>query len=307
MSEEKTSALMSECLDCDEEGILKTILPREKDLGGFSVKRLLPAIGQRMVGPWIFFDHMGPAQFEPGPGINVLPHPHIHLATVTYLFEGEIYHKDSVGSEQAIRPGDINLMVAGHGIVHSERERPEMLAQSRQLNGLQLWLALPEPHEDIDPAFYHYPSSEVPAFRVGEAPVRLMMGEAFGRRSPVKTFAETLYLEAQVGQRKGLKLPASLAEELALYVVEGAASIGQKKLGTNEMAILDPQQAFEVTSDTEARVAVLGGEKLGDRYIFWNFVSSKKESIEAAKVRWRNQEFPKVPGDDQEFIPLPVT
>src|SRR5690554_2036522 len=183
------------------------IEPRDTDLGGFSVRRLLPTRQHRMVGPWIFFDHMGPAEFAPGEGINVRPHPHINLATVTYLFEGEILHRDSLGSLQAIRPGDINLMVAGRGIVHSERERPEVTAVPHRLHGLQLWFALPEADEEVEPAFLHYPSADIPRVDVDGVPVRVMMGAAYGVTSSVRTYAGALYVEAHLKPGQKLVLP----------------------------------------------------------------------------------------------------
>ncbi|MDF1764326.1 MAG: pirin family protein, partial [Oleibacter sp.] len=185
------------CRVNEGEGKIKMLIqPKQKDLGGFSVRRSLPTKGCRSIGPWVFFDHMGPAEFKAGEGINVRPHPHINLATVTYLFEGEIFHRDSLGNQQAIVPGDINLMVAGRGIVHSERERPEVTAQPHRLHGLQLWLALPEAYEEIEPAFYHYPSKDIPALTIDGVKVRIMMGQAWGVTAPVKTFADTLYIEA---------------------------------------------------------------------------------------------------------------
>ncbi|MEQ9566217.1 MAG: pirin family protein, partial [Pseudomonadales bacterium] len=199
------------------------IQPSEKDLGEFSVRRALPSSQAPMVGPWIFFDHMGPARFEAGKGVNVRPHPHINLATVTYLFEGEILHRDSLGSEQSIRPGDINLMVAGRGITHSERESPEVRSTSHDLHGLQLWLALPEAEEEAEPAFYHYPSADIPSLDIDGIAIRLMMGSAYGSTSPVKTFVKTLYLEAELKSGQALALPD--CEERGVYVVRGRINI----------------------------------------------------------------------------------
>lgn len=279
------------------------IQPRDKDLGGFSVRRVLPTIERKMVGPWIFFDHMGPAGFPAGEGIKVRPHPHIGIATVTYLFEGEILHRDSLGSLQAIRPGDINLMVAGKGIVHSERERPEVTAVDHRLHGLQLWLALPEALEEMEPAFYHYPAADIPTITVGEVPVRVMMGTAFGVSSPVRTYAETLYVEVhlQAGQR--IVLPD--AEERAVYVAMGELRARDTVIPQHAMAVFARGEGIEVEASRETRIAIVGGEKLGPRYIEWNFVSSRKARIEEAKQDWQQGRFPKVPGDEQEFIPLP--
>ncbi|KXO06911.1 pirin family protein [Marinobacter excellens] len=283
--------------------LVQLLQPRERDLGGFSVRRVLPVVGQKMIGPWIFFDHMGPAHFPAGDGINVRPHPHIGIATVTYLFEGEILHRDSLGSLQPIRPGDINLMVAGHGIVHSERERPEITATDHTLHGLQLWLALPEAEEETDPAFYHYPESTVPSVSVGDVPVRVMMGTAYGETSPVKVFADTLYIEAWLKPGQKLTLPDS--QERGLYVAKGRLLAGETEIPEFSMAVLSEQQGVIVEALEETRLALIGGEPLGKRFIEWNFVSSRKERIEEAKRDWENSRFPSVPGDEDEYIPLP--
>lgn len=287
------------------DAIALLIPPREKDLGGFTVKRILPFAKHRMVGPWIFFDHMGPAVFEPGKGTNVRPHPHINLATVTYLFEGHIHHRDSLGSDQVITPGAINLMVAGKGIVHSEREPLEGINTTRQLHGLQLWHALPEADEEIDAAFFHYDAEEIPALTVEGVPVRVMMGSAYGVTSPVKTYAETLYLEARLSAGQALVLPDHVAER-ALYVVSGRAAVNGTPVEASHMVILNAGATVSVTTDAEAQLALIGGEPFTERHIYWNFVSSRKERIEQAKADWRDGRFPKVPGDEIEFIPLPV-
>ncbi|RLU00089.1 MAG: pirin family protein [Ketobacter sp.] len=279
------------------------IQPREADLGDFSVRRVLPTRQRKMVGPWIFFDHMGPAEFAPGRGVNVRPHPHINLATVTYLFEGEILHRDSLGSLQAIRPGDINLMVAGKGIVHSERERPEITAQTHRLHGLQLWLALPGAQEEIEPAFYHYSSASIPALEREGVPIRVMMGTAFGVTSPVKTFADTLYVEAHLQPGQRLQLPE--AQERGVYVASGNLQAEDSALPEYSMTVFNNTPNVEVVAQTESRIAVIGGENLGHRFIEWNFVSSRKERIAQAKADWQAQRFPKVTGDEEEFIPLP--
>ncbi|WP_298332547.1 pirin family protein [Asticcacaulis sp.] len=287
------------------DAIALLIPPREKDLGGFTVKRILPFAKHRMVGPWIFFDHMGPAVFEPGKGTNVRPHPHINLATVTYLFEGHIHHRDSLGSDQVITPGAINLMVAGRGIVHSEREPLEGIDTTRQLHGLQLWHALPEADEEIEAAFFHYDAEEIPALTVEDVPVRVMMGTAYGVTSPVKTYAETLYLEARLSAGQTLVLPDHVAER-GLYVVSGRATVNGTPVEASHMVILNSGVTVSVTTDTEAQLALIGGESFTERHIYWNFVSSRKERIEQAKADWREGRFPKVPGDEIEFIPLPV-
>ncbi|WP_051418842.1 pirin family protein [Thioalkalivibrio paradoxus] len=288
----------------DGEGAVEMLLqPQERDLGGFSVRRLLPSAKRTMVGPWIFFDHIGPADFPPGEGITVRPHPHINLATVTYLFEGEILHPDSLGSLQPIVPGDINLMVAGRGIVHSERERPEVTGTAHRLHGLQLWLALPEADEETEPAFHHYPGSDIPMCTVDGVPLRVMMGSAFGLTSPVRTFADTLYVEAHLKAGQCLALPE--APERALYVVSGALRLGGRPLPEHSMAILSPTASVAMEADSDSRVALIGGEPLGKRFIDWNFVSSRKERIDQARADWRAKRYPLVPGDEKEFIPLP--
>ena len=293
--------------DCAAEqgcGAIELIIqPRDKDLGGFSVRRTLPTAQRKMVGPWIFFDHMGPAQFPAGQGIKVRPHPHINIATVTYLFEGEILHRDSLGSLQAIRPGDINLMVAGSGIVHSERERPELTAVAHRLHGLQLWLALPEKDEEVDAAFHHYPAEAIPSVTVDGVPVRVMMGTAFGVTSPVKVFAHTLYLEAHLHPGQTLALPP--AEERAVYVAQGSLKAQDTVIPEHSMAVLSDVDGVVLQATTESRIAIIGGERLGKRFIDWNFVSSRKARIEQARQDWKAGRFPKVPGDEIEFIPQP--
>ncbi|NAX46312.1 hypothetical protein CAG70_04795 [Photobacterium halotolerans] len=291
--------------DCkDSCGAIERILTaKDKDLGGFSVRRLLPTAQQKMVGPWIFFDHMGPANFPAGEGINVRPHPHIGIATVTYLFEGEILHRDSLGSLQPIKPGDINLMVAGKGIVHSERERYEVTAVDHILHGLQLWLALPLADEECEPAFYHYPDDTIPSLNIDGVPVRVLMGTAFGVTSPVQTFAETLYVEADLQPGQRFTLP--MADERAIYIAKGHVTAKDSDLPEHSMAIVSQQEGITIEATEPSRIAIIGGENVGTRYIEWNFVSSRKARIEQAKTDWRNQDFPLVPGDETEFIPLP--
>jgi redox-sensitive bicupin YhaK (pirin superfamily) len=300
--ETKTVQHEADCLT-GSDAVELLIRSREKDLGGFSVRRLLPTAKRKMVGPWIFFDHMGPAQFSAGQGIHVRPHPHINLATVTYLFEGEILHRDSVGSFQAIRPGDLNLMVAGSGIVHSERERPEVRAKEHRLHGLQLWLALPEAQEQTDPAFYHYPSAEIPALTVHGVPVRVLMGSAYGLSSPVKTFAQTLYVEAFLQAGQTLALP--LAQERAVYLVSGILKVGDTTIEEHAMAVMSAKPDVLLEAIADARIVIIGGQSMTPRFIEWNFVSSRKDRIEKAKLDWQQRRFPAIPGDDVEFIPLP--
>ena len=283
--------------------IKQMIEPRQKDLDGITVRRILPFSRQRMVGPWIFFDHMGPARFPAGKGIDVRPHPHINLATVTYLFEGEILHRDSLGNLQAIHPGDVNLMVAGRGITHSERESDEVRNVDHSLHGLQLWHALPEADEEIAPAFYHYKSKDLPHFSEQGIAVRLIMGDAYGFTSPVKTFAKTLYVEVHMKAGDRLRIPHS--EERAIYVAAGHIHIADEEVPQYHMAVLEHDMDSTIYASQDSRIALIGGEKMTKRYIEWNFVSSRKARIEQAKDDWRNQRFAKVAGDEDEFIPLP--
>lgn len=285
------------------EAVELVIQPVEKDLGEFSVRRVLPSAQRKMVGPWIFFDHMGPATFAAGTGVDVRPHPHINIATVTYLFEGEILHRDSLGSLQAIRPGDINLMITGSGIVHSERERPEIRNSEHHLHGLQLWLALPVEDEETAPSFHHYPAAEIPMVTVHDVPIRVMMGTAFGVTSPVKTFAETLYVEAHLQPGQSVALPD--AKECAIYVAGGCLSVAGMTIPEHNMAVFAEDKATVLHATENTRIAIIGGEPVGPRYVEWNFVSSRKERIEQAKLDWKQGRFPKVPDDEVEFIPLP--
>jgi hypothetical protein len=281
----------------------KILEPKVVNLGDFEVRRLLPRAGLRQVGPWVFFDHIGPATFLPGSGIDVRPHPHINLATVTFLFEGEILHRDSLGNVQPIRPGDLNLMVAGRGITHSEREREEVRRIDHRLHGLQLWQALPELDEEIDPAFYHYPSSELPSFEENGVGIRLMIGSAYGRTSPVKTYSPTLCVEAAMNTGEALHLPA--VEELAIYVVEGSVRYGGAEIPQFHMAKVTTSEFQLVKALERSRIVLIGGATISQRHMYWNFVSSRLERIELAKEMWRKGQFPTVPGDSDEFIPLP--
>jgi redox-sensitive bicupin YhaK (pirin superfamily) len=286
--------------------MIELVIPqRRKDLGGFEVGRSLPYAGGRMVGPFIFFDHMGPAAFAPGipRSVDVRPHPHIGLATVTYLFEGEIMHRDSVGSEQAIRPGEVNWMTAGRGITHSERfERARR--EGGRLHGIQAWVALPERDEEREPSFAHHGAADLPSYKEGGLSARLIAGEAFGARAKVETCSPIFYVhwDLAAGARAGL--PAEYSER-ALYVVTGAVECGGQILKAGEMAILTPGKTAVVEAKQPSTVLALGGEPLGQRYIEWNFVSSSKERIEQAKADWRAGRMKLPDLDNQEFIPLP--
>ena len=278
--------------------------PHTRDLGGFSVRRVLPGMPHRMVGPFIFFDHMGPAAFAPGQGIDVRPHPHIGLATVTYLFEGEILHRDSLGTVQAIAPGDVNWMTAGRGIVHSERTGPEARRRGARVQGIQTWVALPKASEFAEPAFSHHARSALPRIADKGVELRVIAGNAFGTRSPVPVFSETLYVAAEMNAGAAFELPAE-HEERGVYAVEGEISVGGKPVPPQHMAVLGSRGAVEVRAATRARVMLLGGAKTdGERLIWWNFVASSRDILEEAKERWRNQRFGQVPGET-EFIPLP--
>lgn len=279
------------------------IKPRTKELGGFNVRRILPYSKRRSVGPWVFFDHMGPATFNAGKGINVRPHPHINLATVTYLFEGEILHRDSLGYVQPIKPGDVNLMIAGRGIVHSERERPEVTSVEHGLHGLQLWLALPEKDQEMSPEFHHYPSNDIPEINVNGVAIRIIMGSAFGKTSPVKTFADTLYIEAQMKAGQSILLPN--ADERAVYVANGKVKARETLIDQYNMAVFGPRQGITLEAIEDSSIAIIGGENIGPRFMEWNFISTTKERIEKTKKDWLEGTFPSIPEDEDEFIPLP--
>jgi redox-sensitive bicupin YhaK (pirin superfamily) len=279
------------------------IEPRTRDLGDLTVRRALPDKRRQRVGPFIFFDHMGPAEFAPGTGINVRAHPHIGLATITYLFEGEILHRDSLGCVQPIRPGAVNWMTAGSGIVHSEKVTEQVRASGQRVHGLQTWVALPTDAEEVEPSFEHYAAEEIPAASVDGASVRVVLGAAYGLSSPVTTQSETLYVEVILEPGQSVAVPN--AEELAVYVVEGRVAIGRQRVGAGVLAVLEAGAGGAVKAESAARIMFAGGAALdGERYIWWNFVSSSRERIEQAKKDWREQRFSGVPGED-DFIPLP--
>jgi redox-sensitive bicupin YhaK (pirin superfamily) len=286
-------------------GPIDTILrAKPRDIGGFAVRRVLPAWPTPMVGPFIFFDHMGPAALAPGDGLDVRPHPHIGLATVTYLFDGEILHRDSVGSVQPIRPGDVNWMTAGRGIVHSERTPPGLRAAGARVHGIQTWVALPRAHEETAPAFAHHAAAALPLVERPGVTVRVIAGTALGARSPVDVFSPTLYAAAELAPGARFALPPE-HEERAVYLVDGAASVAGVALEPGAMAVLAPGADAEVRADAASIVMLVGGAKMdGGRFIWWNFVSSSRERIEQAKADWREDRFPPVPGET-ERIPLP--
>jgi redox-sensitive bicupin YhaK (pirin superfamily) len=287
------------------DSVIETLVhARPRDLGGFTVGRALPSPQRRLVGPFVFFDHMGPVAFDPGHGIDVRPHPHIGLATVTYLLEGEIVHRDSLGFEQPIRPGDVNWMVAGRGIVHSERTSPERREHGQKLHGLQAWVALPDSTQECEPQFYHHPAASLPRIVRPGAELRLIAGHAYGERSPVAVASPTFYLQAQLAAAAELKLTDE-HEERAVYIVSGRVRVGDDELEARSLAVLRPGAAVSVSAIEPSCVMLLGGAPVGERFVEWNFVSNSQERIARAKAAWRERRFPVVPGDSVEYIPLP--
>ncbi|MEM7662189.1 MAG: pirin family protein [Pseudomonadota bacterium] len=286
------------------------IIPRARDLGGFEVRRALPSPKRQLVGPFIFFDQMGPAEFIRDGGIDVRPHPHIGLATVTYLLQGEFQHRDSLGTNQMIYPGEVNWMIAGKGITHSERTSPETRAGRHSLYGIQTWVALPEKDEDMDPAFEHHGSDALPYIEDSDKSVRLILGTAYGEKAQVSTFTEMFYGDAVLQPEAKLPLPED-HEDRGIYVIEGSISIAGDEFEAGRMMVFRPGDPITVIAgERGARLMLLGGETLnGSRYISWNFVSSSKDKIEAATAEWKradweNGQFSLPPDDDQEFIPL---
>jgi redox-sensitive bicupin YhaK (pirin superfamily) len=279
---------------------------RPRDLGdGFVVRRTLPSPKRRLVGPFIFFDQMGPVQLAPGKGLDVRPHPHIALATVTYLFAGEILHRDSLGSLQAIRPGDVNWMIAGRGIVHSERSSEQARREGMRLHGIQSWVALPTEHEETAPRFEHYPRASLPRIERPGVVLDVIAGTAFGARSPAPVLSPTFYVHAQLEDGATLVVDRE-HEERAVYVVEGELELEGQRYGEGTMVVFRPEVDVTLRAHGATRAMLLGGAKLeGERHLFWNFVSSSEERLEQAKRDWRERKFPLVPGDEQEFIPLP--
>lgn len=284
--------------------IEQVIRPRSRDVGGFTVRRVLPAAQRRTVGPFIFLDQMGPTELPAGVGLDVRPHPHIGLATVTYLFEGRFVHRDSLGSCQPIVPGDVNWMTAGRGIVHSERSGPGERAGVSRVFGMQSWVALPKGAEEAAPSFVHHPGASLPAWEADGVGLRLVAGEAFGRVSPVEVASPLFYVDARVPAGGRVALPSGHAER-AVYVAVGGGSVEGERVEAGTMVVVGAGDVgFE--AGEASRVMLLGGAPLdGVRHIWWNFVSSSLERIEAAKARWASGGFGKVPGDEVEFIPLP--
>jgi len=295
----------------DVDAIETVIVPRARDLGDFEVRRALPAPKRQMVGPFIFFDQMGPAEFITGQGVDIRPHPHIGLATVTYLFEGKFHHRDSLGTDQWIEPGAVNLMTAGHGITHSERIDGEMLRAPYKLSGIQTWIALPKGAEDGAPDFVHAAKGELPLLEGEGKRVRLILGTAFGAKAPVSTPSEIFYADALLEAGAKLPMPDD-HEDRGVYVMDGSVEIAGERFDKGQMMVFRPGDRVSLTAgEAGARVMLLGGETLeGPRHIWWNFVASSKERIDEAKEAWRRGDwehgrFQLPPTDQEEFIPLP--
>ncbi|MFA6157663.1 pirin family protein [Mesorhizobium sp.] len=281
------------------------VIPNAKDIGGFEVRRALPTAKRRLVGPFIFFDRMGPAILRAGQALDVRPHPHIGLSTVTYLFDGKIRHRDSLGTEMVIEPGDVNLMTAGRGIVHSERTPEELRGAPMSISGLQTWLALPDGKEEVAPVFENTAALRLPEIDAEGVTGRVVIGDFQGLRSPVRADSETLYADLRLTPGASVKIPPD-AEERAIYTLEGEVTISGDVFPAERLLVFRPGDEIVVSSNTGAHFMLFGGASLGSkRYIWWNFVSSSKERIEQAKEEWKTGRFDIVPGDAEEFIPLP--
>jgi redox-sensitive bicupin YhaK (pirin superfamily) len=288
---------------CD--AIETIIIPNARDIGNFEVRRALPTARRRLVGPFIFFDRMGPAILRPGQAIDVRPHPHIGLATVTYLFDGKIRHRDSLGTEMVIEPGDVNLMTAGRGIVHSERSPEESRGGAMSISGLQTWLALPDGGEEVAPVFDHTLRGDLPELSAEGISGRVVIGSFHGHRSPVRTASETLYADLMLSPGAKIQIPAE-AEERAIYVLSGEVDIMGDVFPSDRLLAFRPGDEIVISAPRGAHFMLFGGASLASkRYIWWNFVSSSKERIEQAKEEWRTGRFDIVPGDEEEFVPLP--
>jgi redox-sensitive bicupin YhaK (pirin superfamily) len=283
----------------------QVITPVTHDLGDFKVNRTLPAKTRTMVGPFIFVDEFGPARLPAGRGMDVRPHPHINLATVTYLFEGAIAHRDSIGSNAVIEPGAINLMTAGSGIVHSERSPQTMRAEGPSLYGMQTWIALPDGAEEVDPAFDHVPASDLPLVDDGRSKARVLMGTLWGATAATRCDSPTIYADIELGSDGAIPIEAA-ADERAVMLVGGNAQLDGQLLDLFTLYVLRPGHEARLSSETGARVMLMGGQAFSTRrYVFWNFVSSSRDRINQAKEDWKAMRFPLIPGDDEEFIPIP--
>jgi redox-sensitive bicupin YhaK (pirin superfamily) len=287
------------------EALELVIVPRSVDLDDFAVRRALPHSTRRTVGPYVFFDHFGPAEFRSGKGLDVRPHPHIGLSTLTYLYDGEIIHRDTLGVNAAIHPGEVNWMTAGRGIVHSERTAPERRVDGEPLHGLQLWIAMMSKDEEIDPSFAHLGGNELPVVNGEGKTVRVVAGRMFGAASTLKTTSETIFADISLEAGAAMPLDADY-EERAIYVSSGEIDISGDRFDTGRLLIFRPGDRVTVKAVKPSRIAVVGGAPLdGPRYVWWNFVSSRRDRIEQAKEEWKQGHFGKVPGDEIEFIPLP--
>ncbi len=281
------------------------VIPNAKDIGGFEVRRGLPTAKRRLVGPFIFFDRMGPAILRADQALDVRPHPHIGLATVTYLFDGRIRHRDSLGTEMVIEPGDVNLMTAGRGIVHSERSPEELRGHPMSISGLQTWLALPDSKEEIAPVFENTARTVLPVIDSDGIKGRVVIGAFDGLKSPVAAHSDTLYADLALSPGASVRIPA-YAEERAIYILDGEVTIAGDRFPSDRLLVFRPGDEIVVSSETGAHFMLFGGASLGSkRYIWWNFVSSSRERIEQAKEEWKTGRFDIVPGDEEEFIPLP--
>ncbi len=288
---------------CDQIELM--VVPNARDIDGFQVRRALPTARRRLVGPFIFFDRMGPAILRAGEALDVRPHPHIGLSTVTYLFDGKIRHRDSLGTEMVIEPGDVNLMTAGRGIVHSERTPEELRGAPMSVSGLQTWLALPDGKEEVAPVFDHTVKAELPRFEAEGVKGRVVIGSFEGMNSPVSVASKTLYADIRLEAGASVKIPQD-AEERAIYTLDGEVSISGDRFPADRLLVFKPGDEIVVSSERGAHFMLFGGDSLGSkRYIWWNFVSSSKERIEQAKEEWRTGRFDIVPGDEEEFVPLP--
>lgn len=294
-----------ECVMDDNGPVCTSIIPSAKDIGGFEVMRALPSREKQMIGPFIFWDQMGPGEFLTDKGLDVRPHPHINLSTLTYLFDGEIMHRDSLGTEMVIKPGAVNLMTAGSGITHSERTPDALRPVNTSLFGIQSWLALPEKYEETRPDFSHITKEELPVLDAEGNQVRVVMGEAYGQVSPVKQYSKTLYIDALMKEGSSLPVPTD-AEERGIYVLQGKIALNGTSYVAGQLLVLRPGDEITIKAETQSRLLIMGGDAFNEpRYIWWNFVSSRKERIEQAKSDWKSGKFASVPGDEKEFIPLP--
>ena len=288
-----------------QNNILMEIAPRIVSLGGPSVHRLMPYAKKRIIGPFIFFDYFPATDFAPGDGMNVRPHPHIGLSTLSYLLEGKVLHHDSLGYKQVLSPGDVNWMTAGRGISHSEKVPEELRDKEHRLHLLQFWVALPVEHEDTEPSFTHHPQSSIPRFQEKGANIALIAGTAFGRTSPVKTYSPLFFMDVKLASGQVFQYDPG-SQELAFFIIKGQLSLGEKNINHDDFVILERDSSLKVTATEDTHFVVLGGESFPEpRHIFWNYVSSSKEKIEIAKEQWRNGTFPMV-SDEPDIIPLPA-